>query len=107
AFKDEPGFSRIVGIEELRENDYNLNIRRYADNTPDPEPQDVRAHLVGGVPIKEVRAKQVLFDAHSFDPMALFKTRASDPAYVDFADGLNEREDMKPAIEANPGLQAK
>ena len=107
AFKDEPGFSRIVGIEELRDNDYNLNIRRYADNTPDPEPQDVRAHLVGGVPVKEVRAKQALFDAHGFDPMALFKARASDTAYVDFVDGLNARADLKPAIEANPGLQTK
>lgn len=107
AFKNEPGFSRIVDIEELRENDYNLNIRRYADNTPDPEPQDVRAHLVGGVPLKEVRAKQTLFDAHGFDPMALFKARASDTAYVDFADGLNERADLKPTIEVNPGLQSK
>ena len=33
-----------------RENDFNLNIRRYVDNTPPPEPQDVRAHLHGGVP---------------------------------------------------------
>jgi type I restriction enzyme M protein len=107
AFEDVPGFARVVEISELRENDYNLNIRRYADNTPDPEPQDVRAHLVGGIPLKEVRAKQALFDAHGFDPMALFKARASDAAYVDFADGLNERADLKPAIEANLGLQSK
>jgi type I restriction-modification system DNA methylase subunit len=33
----------------LAENDYNLNIRRYADNAPPPEPHDVRAHLHGGV----------------------------------------------------------
>ena len=32
------------------DNDFNLNIRRYVDNTPPPEPQDVRAHLHGGVP---------------------------------------------------------
>lgn len=107
AFGDVPGFARVVSLQELRDNDYNLNIRRYADNTPDPEPQDVRAHLVGGVPVKEVRAKQALFDAHGFDPMALFKARALDTAYVDFADGLNERADLKPAIEANPGLQTK
>ena len=40
-----------------RENDYNLNIRRYADNAPPPEPHDVRAHLLGGVPKAEVEAK--------------------------------------------------
>ena len=37
-------------IGELADNDFNLNIRRYVDNTPPPEPQDVRAHLHGGVP---------------------------------------------------------
>jgi type I restriction enzyme M protein len=31
-----------------------LNIRRYVDTTPPPEPQDVRAHLHGGVPKVEV-----------------------------------------------------
>ena len=44
------GFARVVTREELAENDDNLNIRRYADNAPPPEPQDVRAHLHGGVP---------------------------------------------------------
>lgn len=119
AFRDEPGFSRIVGLEELRDNDYNLNIRRYADNTPEPEPQDVRAHLVGGVPLKEIRARQALFDAHGLDPMALFQPRPAaatggatatdeaDSVYVDFADGLNTRADLKLAIEGNSGLQAK
>ena len=42
-----PGFSAIVSNTTLRENDYNLNIRRYADNAPPPEPHDVRAHLLG------------------------------------------------------------
>ena len=42
------GFARVVAVEELAENDFNLNIRRYVDNTPPPEPQDVRAHLHGG-----------------------------------------------------------
>ena len=38
----------MVDIAELASNDFNLNIRRYVDNTPPPEPQDVRAHLHGG-----------------------------------------------------------
>ena len=50
AFADIPGFARVVTRDELAENDDNLNIRRYADNTPPPEPQDVRAHLHGGIP---------------------------------------------------------
>ena len=54
---------------ELAENDWNLNIRRYADNAPPPEPHDVRAHLLGGVPKAEVEAKAELFEAHGFDPL--------------------------------------
>ena len=34
AFRDVPGYARVVSLEELRANDCNLNIRRYADNTP-------------------------------------------------------------------------
>ena len=106
-FAEEPGFSALVSNEQLAENDYNLNIRRYADNAPPAEPQDVRAHLKGGVPLAEVRAKQPLFDAHGLDPMAMFTPRADDPDYLDFAAPLAAKADLKPAIEENPGLKAK
>ena len=46
-----PKYSRLVDKDEIVEkHDYNLNIRRYVDNTPDPEPEDVQAHLIGGIP---------------------------------------------------------
>ncbi len=73
-YRDIPGFARVVGISELRENDFNLNIRRYVDNTPPPEPQDVRAHLHGGVPKKEVADKAHLFQAFGVDPSTLFSS---------------------------------
>jgi hypothetical protein len=44
--------------EIVEKHDYNLNIRRYVDNTPDPEPEDVHAHLIGGVPEAEVQARK-------------------------------------------------
>ena len=53
-FADVDGFARVVTVEELADNDFNCNIRRYADNSPPPEPQDVRAHLHGGVPMAEI-----------------------------------------------------
>ncbi len=60
-----PRHRRLLGHRRQRHaaraNDYNLNIRRYADNAPPPEPHDVRAHLVGGVPKAEVQAKAALF----------------------------------------------
>jgi len=70
-----PGYAAVVTQTELEANDYNCNIRRYADNTPPPEPQDVRSHLLGGVPKSEVEAKQDLFVAHGFDPMTLLQAR--------------------------------
>ena len=46
-----PKYSRLVPKSEIVDtHDYNLNIRRYVDNTPDLEPEDVQAHLIGGIP---------------------------------------------------------
>ena len=55
-------------------NDDNLNIRRYADNAPPPEPHDVRAHLYGGVPNAELEAKRDLFETHGLDPAHFLKS---------------------------------
>jgi type I restriction enzyme M protein len=105
AFESVAGFSAIVDKATLKANDYNLNIRRYADNAPPPEPHDVRAHLVGGIPKAEVQAKADLFAAHGLNPMDFFVER--DAKYLDFKPTLNKRQDLKPAIEGNAGLVAK
>lgn len=83
-----PGYSAIVTREELAANDDNLNIRRYADNAPPPEPHDVRAHLLGGIPVAEVDAKAELFAEHGFEPSLLLVARSEDDPYVDFEPGL-------------------
>lgn len=81
-----PRFARWVEREELEKNAYNLNIRRYVDNTPPPEPQDVRAHLTGGVPKSEIEAedKAKLLEAYRVGTADLFAERPDDAAYVDF-----------------------
>ncbi|SFB05295.1 type I restriction-modification system subunit M [Azotobacter beijerinckii] len=104
-FRQIDGLSDLADIATLRDNDYNLNIRRYVDNAPPPEPHDVRAHLLGGVPKAEVEAKAALFAAHGLDPLDLFVPR--DERYFDFRAELASRADLKPAIEGNAGLQAK
>ena len=98
-------FSTIVDNATLKDNAYNLNIRRYADNAPPPEPHDVRAHLVGGIPKAEVADKAGLFSAHGLNPMDLLVER--DAKYWDFAPALDKRQALKPAIENNAGLLAK
>lgn len=104
-FRPIDGLSDVVDIATLRDNDYNLNIRRYVDNAPPPEPHDVRAHLLGGVPKAEVEAKAPLFAAHGLDPHDLFV--AHDRQYLDFRSELTRRSELKPVIEDNSGLQAK
>ena len=104
-FRAVDGFSAIVDIATLRDNDYNLNIRRYADNAPPPEPHDVRAHLVGGIPKAEVEAKAALFEAHGLNPLDLFQER--DARYYEFRRELATRQALKPAIEDNAGLLAR
>jgi type I restriction enzyme M protein len=99
-----PGFSAIVENSGLAENGYNLNIRRYADNSPPAEPHDVRAHLLGGIPKIEVEAKCDQFSAHGFSYQSLLCER--DAKYLDFTPSVTARSDIKQAIESNEALQA-
>ena len=79
-----PGYSRWVDRNVLLEEGANLNIRRWVDNSPPAEPQDVRAHLYGGVPVSEVAAQAELFEAYGVDASTLFDVRDGDPDYYDF-----------------------
>jgi type I restriction enzyme M protein len=103
-FGNIPGYATVVTREELRANDDNLNIRRYADNAPPPEPQDVRAHLHGGVPRAEFGAKAPLFTAHGFSPERVFVAR--DDAYLDFDPGVTKA-DLKGLITTDEGIQGR
>ena len=102
-------YSRIVPFAEIADatNDFNLNVRRYVDNTPPPEPQDVRAHLVGGVPVAEIEANRALFEALGFSPDVLFDHRQGDERYRDFKPSITERPTISRLIEADTGLLAR
>lgn len=49
-----PKYSRKVYIEEIRENEYNLNIPRYIDNSEEEDLEDIEAHLLGGIPKENI-----------------------------------------------------
>lgn len=100
------GYSRRVPITELEAEDFNLNIRRYVDNAPPPEPHNVRAHLHGGIPVGEVDALAIYWTQYPNLRTALFAPRATDPAYVDFVTAVATKGDIKPAIEANVSVLA-
>lgn len=52
--REEPGFSRKVSRETVRENNYNLNIPRYVDSSETPEQYDIYATMFGGIPNAEI-----------------------------------------------------
>ncbi len=106
---DFPGYSRAVDIEEIaaETNDFNLNVRRYVDNSPPPEPQDVRAHLTGGIPWAEVTGQKPLFDSLGLSPEAIFTPKADDPRYCAFAPEIAERSAIVPRIENDTGVQER
>ena len=110
-FEDMPGYARRVSLDGDRgaANDCNLNIRRYVDNSPPPEPHDVRAHLLGGVPVAEVEAKRPLFEALGFDPGPRLRRRATTTRpTATFAPGAHRRAPPSaPLIENDPGVQAR
>ncbi|WP_415882609.1 type I restriction-modification system subunit M [Neptuniibacter sp. QD34_54] len=59
SFSEIKRYSKVVTLADIVENDYNLNIRRYADTSPPPEIFDVRAILHGGVPVREVEDEYI------------------------------------------------
>ena len=49
-----PGFSRIVTRDEIRKNEYNLNIPRYVDSSEAPVKYDIYSTMFGGIPNSEI-----------------------------------------------------
>ena len=52
--KEIPGFSREVKRDEIRRNEYNLNIPRYVDSSEPPVKYDIYATMFGGIPNSEI-----------------------------------------------------
>ncbi len=95
-----PNYSRLVDLAEIKANDWNLNIRRYVDNTPPPEPEDVRAHLLGGVPKAEVASQANQLAKFDLNAGLVFQER--DAAYYDFRPAISGKETLKSLIETEP-----
>ncbi len=51
---DIPKYARMVSQEEIQKNDYNLNIPRYIDSSEEEDIQDIEAHLLGGIPNRDI-----------------------------------------------------
>lgn len=98
ARKDVPKYARLVSREEIRKNDYNLNIPRYVDSSEPAESYDIYASFYGGIPEKEIDTLAPYWDALPGLRDALFLRR--DGAYPEIAGG-----DVKERIENHPSVQ--
>ena len=67
-------FSKVVSRQEIRDNDYNLNIPRYVDTSEKPENWDIYASMFGGIPADELNAFQKYWDAFPALKTSLFTT---------------------------------
>lgn len=89
-------YSRVVGNEEIKENDYNLNIRRYADTSPPPEMFDVRAILYGGIPVTEVENDYIQEILAGFDVLKVFKKKNKN--YYEFKSIIDVKERIREVL---------
>jgi type I restriction enzyme M protein len=93
SYEDERRYSKVVEMDEIRENDYNLNIRRYADTSPPPEQFDVKAILKGGVPVSEVEDEYIQETLNGMDVSSVFVRR--DNEYYDFKPEIETKEQIR------------
>ena len=54
------GYSHLVSLDELKKNDYNLNIPRYVEPIETEIPHHVDAHLYGGIPKEDFNKLPIL-----------------------------------------------
>lgn len=97
-------YARVVDISEIAENNFNLNIRRYADTSPPPEIFDVRALLHGGVPVREVHDDYIQEEIlKGFDVSVVFTKRKDE--YYDFKTEITSKELIRTFLPVdNPAL---
>lgn len=92
-------FSRKVSREEIRRNEYNLNIPRYVDSSEGAEKWDIYASMFGGIPMSEIAELNKYWSAFPELKEALF-TKGVGP-YAELAVGnIEQTVNEHPAIKA-------
>ena len=70
-------FSKVVSRDEIRKNDYNLNIPRYVDSSEAAESWDIYASMFGGLPLSEIDELKEYWIAFPELRKALFENTSS------------------------------
>jgi type I restriction enzyme M protein len=94
-------YARMVGIDEIERNDFNLNLPRYIDSQTPEDLQDIAGHLQGGIPAADVDALAPYWFVCPQLRQTLFSPNR--PGYLDLA---VEKPAIKTAIYAHPEFAA-
>lgn len=70
-------FSKVVSRDEIRKNEYNLNIPRYVDSSEAAESWDIYASMFGGLPLSEIDELKEYWIAFPELRKALFENTSS------------------------------
>ncbi|MBY6238424.1 type I restriction-modification system subunit M [Vibrio harveyi] len=93
-YVDVKRYAKVVNFSEIAENDFNLNIRRYADTSPPAEIFDVRAILHGGIPAREVHSEYIEEEIlDGFDISSVFEKTNDD--YYAFKPSIESKEQIR------------
>ena len=99
AYENVKRYAKVVSLNEISENDYNLNIRRYADTSPPPEIFDVRAILHGGVPVREIEDDYIQETLQGMDVSCIFNRRDAD--YYDWKSEIESKEQIRDFLKTD------
>jgi type I restriction enzyme M protein len=99
-----PKYSRLVSLNEIEINGFDLNIRRYVDNSSNPEIEDVHAHLVGGIPKREIALYEPEFSRYGVNSSVIFDDRDED--YCIFKPAIRDKGQIREIVEHHPAVAA-
>lgn len=91
-------YSKVVSRDEIRANDYNLNIPRYVDSSEAAESWDIFASMFGGLPISEIDELKEYWRAFPALRSALFENTSSEYCKLivdDIKKAIKEHADVK------------
>ena len=94
-------YARMVGLDEIEKNNFNLNLPRYIDSSTPEDQQDIDAHLNGGIPEVDVLALSRYWAVCPALQVTLFKPRR--PGYLDLTPAPSA---IKGVIYAHPEFQS-
>lgn len=70
-------FSKVVCRDEIRKNEYNLNIPRYVDSSEAAESWDIYASMFGGLPLSEIDELEEYWNAFPELKATLFENTSA------------------------------